>query len=676
MKLILKSSSEDNLPTYSDAVHNPHSLEQLARSSCSDTAAAHGINASKSSSIIATHLNTGSCHITVVSPSQDRDVLHCKQTTVIKMRASKDTEVALTGKFKDPVVTTTPEERITWDSNLDFLLSIIGFAVDLANVWRFPYLCYKNGGGAFLIPYLLMLVFGALPLFYMEVILGQYNRQGPISLWKICPLFKGVGYCAVFIAFYVSFYYNVIIGWAILYLGNSFSSKLPWTGCDNDWNTEFCRESCENITDISCNLTRSPAKEYFNRGVLRLQGSTGIFDPGPPNMTLVGCIMIVYSMLYISLFKGVKSSGKVVWVTATMPYILLTILLLRGITLPGAIDGIIYYLVPDLKALADPSVWIDAAVQIFYSVGAGFGVHLAYASYNKFDNNCYRDCLITSCVNSFTSLFSGFVIFTYLGYMSHLQQKPIDKVAEQGPGLVFEVYPEAIATLPASQVWSVLFFVMLVFLGMDSAMGGLECVITGLLDEFETTFKKLKINREIFTFIVVFISFLVALSCVTPGGFYIFNLFERYAAGVSLLCTVFFEAVAVSWVYGLKQLNADVFEMLGHTPSLYWRVCWKIISPLFLGVIMILQLIDVAPFVIKMYDNVSYHYPFGAVAIGWIVALSSVLMIPFLAIRSLASQPGTLTQKFALSISPEKEAEDILQGKPVRRFTREHWLTL
>lgn len=81
--------------------------------------------------------------------------------------------------------------RVTWDSNLDFLLSIIGFAVDLANVWRFPYLCYKNGGGAFLIPYLLMLVFGALPLFYMEVILGQYNRQGPISLWKICPIFKG-----------------------------------------------------------------------------------------------------------------------------------------------------------------------------------------------------------------------------------------------------------------------------------------------------------------------------------------------------------------------------------------------------------------------------------------------------------------------------------------------------
>ncbi len=138
-----------------------------------------------------------------------------------------------------------------------------------------------------------------------------------------------------------------------------------------------------------------------------------------------------------------------------------------------------------------------------------------------------------------------------------------------GPGLVFEVYPEAIATLPASQVWSVLFFVMLIFLGMDSAMGGLECVITGLLDEFKPTFDRLNIKREGLTGIVVFVSFLVAMSCVTPvriqncpllqkllctlfqqGGYYVFNLFERYAAGLSLLTTVFFEAFVISWIYG------------------------------------------------------------------------------------------------------------------------------
>merc|ERR1712038_1967753 len=155
---------------------------------------------------------------------------------------------------------TEEDERITWDSNIDFLLSIIGFAVDLANVWRFPYLCYRNGGGAFLIPYILMLVLGALPLFYMEVILGQFNRQGPISLWKICPIFKGVGYCAVFIAFYVSFYYNVIIGWSLYYAANSLTFTLPWTNCNNTWNTEYCTLRCDNdnSSKFNCNETRSP----------------------------------------------------------------------------------------------------------------------------------------------------------------------------------------------------------------------------------------------------------------------------------------------------------------------------------------------------------------------------------------------------------------------------------
>ena len=169
------------------------------------------------------------------------------------------------------------------------------------------------------------------------------------------------------------------------------------------------------------------------------------------------------------------------------------------------------------------------------SVGAGFGVHLAYASYNKFHNNCYRDCLVTSAVNSATSFFSGFVIFTYLGYMAHSQNKDIEDVADQvgcdwpghavltsdwlqGPGLVFEVYPQAVATLPGSQFWSVIFFFMLIMLGMDSAMGGLECVITGLMDEYQDTFRRRGISREMFTGLVVFSSYIVAITCVTPVG--------------------------------------------------------------------------------------------------------------------------------------------------------------
>ncbi|OWR46493.1 high-affinity octopamine transporter [Danaus plexippus plexippus] len=446
--------------------------------------------------------------------------------------------------------------RETWGTGADFLLSIIGFAVDLANVWRFPYLCYRNGGGAFLIPYTLMLVFGAVPLFYMELILGQYNRQGPITLWKICPLFKGVGFCAVMVAFYVSFYYNVIIGWAFYFLVSSARSELPWVHCDNSWNTEQCwdaaRLNATNRTDIPYQGPLShftPASEFFHRAVLEMQHSEGLNDLGLPKWQLAVCLGVVYFTLYLSLFKGVKSSGKVVWMTATMPYVVLSILLARGLLLPGATRGIAYYLHPELTRLKDTQVWVDAAVQIFYSVGAGFGVHLSYASYNTFHNNCYRDCLVTTLVNCFTSFFSGFVIFTYLGFMSHKQGVPISSVATEGPGLVFQVYPEAVATLPGASLWAMLFFFMLIMLGLDSGMGGLECVITGLLDQARACGAS-RLRREHFTLAVVCLSFCVACINVTPGGIYMFHLLDTYAAGISLLCSALFEAVAVSWFYG------------------------------------------------------------------------------------------------------------------------------
>jgi len=411
-----------------------------------------------------------------------------------------------------------------------------------------------------------------------------------------------------------------------------------------------------------------------------VQNSGGIDDLGAPQWPLVLCIGAVYCLLYISLFKGVKSSGKVVWITATMPYVVLTILLVRGLMLEGAVDGIRYYLHVDWDRLRDTGVWIDAAIQIFYSVGAGFGVHLAYASYNKFHNNCYRDCLVTSAVNSCTSFFSGFVIFTYLGYMAHSQNKDIEAVADQGPGLVFEVYPQAVATLPGSQFWSVIFFFMLIMLGMDSAMGGLECVITGLMDEYQDAFRRRGISREMFTGFVVFSSYIVAITCVTPGGIYIFSLLENYAAGLSLLTTVFFEAVAVSWVYGLNNFSDDVFSMLGHRPGLYWRITWKFISPTFLAFIIILQMTDVSEFKTEKYDGTIYTYPAWAHWTGRVLAASTIMCIPIGALVALckartaeggsSSKKRTCVQCVGAAITPSYET---VHDEANVRLTWAHW---
>lgn len=132
--------------------------------------------------------------------------------------------------------------RQDWGHKTEYLLAVIGYAVDLSNVWRFPYLCYRNGGGAFIIPYFTVLVLGALPVFFMELCLGQFHREGPITVWKIAPIFKGIGYASCFLAYIVAFYYNVVIGWAFFYLFSSFTSNLPWSSCDNHWNTYQCWE--------------------------------------------------------------------------------------------------------------------------------------------------------------------------------------------------------------------------------------------------------------------------------------------------------------------------------------------------------------------------------------------------------------------------------------------------
>uniref|UniRef100_A0A4W3JNB1 Transporter n=1 Tax=Callorhinchus milii TaxID=7868 RepID=A0A4W3JNB1_CALMI len=481
------------------------------------------------------------------------------------------------------------ESREIWAKKIDFLLSVIGFAVDLANVWRFPYLCYRNGGGAFLIPYLFFMFIAGMPLFYMELALGQFNREGAAGVWKICPIFKGVGFTVILISLYVGFYYNVIIAWALYYLFSSFTMELPWIHCNNSWNSPNCSDftnmTKQNSPTKYYQYKNNPAAEYYERGVLHLHESTGIHDIGLPRWQLTSCLLVVIIILYFSLWKGVRTSGKVVWITATMPYVVLTILLLRGVTLPGAIDGIKAYLSVDFLQLSKPSVWIDAATQICFSLGVGFGVLIAFASYNKFNNNCFAP------------------------------QRNVIK-----SGLVFIIYPEAIATLPGSSIWSVIFFIMLLTLGLDSAMGGMESVITGLMDEF----KFLRNHREIFTLFIIVTTFLVSLFCVTNV-----TKIDSKENRSGLLHVM----LIMSSFSGVDRFSNDIEKMIGKRPGLYWRLCWKFVSPCFLLV---------SPVHSTEYDN--YIFPDWANTTGWCIAISSMAAVPIYAVYKCASLRGSLRQ--------------------------------
>ncbi|XP_033743262.1 sodium- and chloride-dependent GABA transporter 1-like [Pecten maximus] len=582
--------------------------------------------------------------------------------------------------------------RGNWSGRMDFLLSCVGFAVGLGNIWRFPYLCYKSGGGAFLIPYVIFLALCGIPLFFLEVSYGQFASLSPITVWRICPLFKGIGYGMVIISGIVCIYYNIIITWTIYYLYYSFRAVLPWSTCDNWWNTEQCflrtKDSRDNVTmatmlsnqtvngsvSLLYNIsmtTMSPAdngtdlktasEEFWQRGVLQL--SPGIEDMGELRWDLLICLFVAWVIVFLCLFKGVKSSGKVVYVTPTFPYLVLLILLIRGVTLPGAGDGIRFYLVPDWNKLATFQVWGDAAVQIFYSVGMAWGGLITMASYNKFHNNVYRDAMIVPLINCGTSVFAGLVIFSVLGFMAHETGVDIEKVVTQGPGLTFVAYPEAVAKLPISPLWAVLFFLMLFTIGLDSQFGMFETMTSAFVDEFPDLLKN---RKELFTAFMCFVEFLIGIPCVMQGGMYVLQIMDWYCSTFSLMILSLTECIVIGWIYGADRFYRDIELMIGYQPSAWWKICWCYITPVLILFIWLFSVTQLRP---VTYGD--YHYPQWAINLGWFLGLISLVPVPICAIIAIYKETGPIVLRVKKLLKPSENF-----GPAVPKYREEYLETV
>ncbi|KPP79628.1 sodium- and chloride-dependent taurine transporter-like, partial [Scleropages formosus] len=477
--------------------------------------------------------------------------------------------------------------REKWSSKLDFVLSVAGGFVGLGNVWRFPYLCYKNGGGAFLIPYFIFLFGGGLPVFFLEVALGQFTSEGGITCWeKLCPIFTGIGYASIVIVSLLNVYYIVILAWGLYYLFQCFQPELPWAKCNQPWNTANCVEDTVRknktlwLAANGTNLT-SPVTEFWERNVLNISG--GIEEIGPIKWDLALCLLGVWIICFFCIWKGVKSTGKVVYITATFPFVMLFILLIRGVTLPGAAEGIKFYLYPDLTRLKDPEQGVDIA-----------------------------------------------------------------DVAESGPGLAFIAYPKAVTMMPLPTFWAILFFIMLLLLGLDSQFVEVEGQITSLVDLYPSFLRK-GYRREIFISILCFMSYVLGLTMVTKGGMYVFQLFDYYAAsGVCLLWVAFFECIAVAWVYGVDNFYDAIEDMIGYRPNAWMKWSWTAITPVLCMGCFIFSLVKYKP----LTYNKIYEYPDWAIGVGWTLALASMICIPMVVVIKIIQSDGPLIERIKAVAAP------------------------
>uniref|UniRef100_A0AAV2IZT8 Transporter n=1 Tax=Knipowitschia caucasica TaxID=637954 RepID=A0AAV2IZT8_KNICA len=553
-----------------------------------------------------------------------------------------------------------------------------GEIIGLGNVWRFPYLCYRNGGGVFFIPYFVFLVFCGIPVFFLETALGQYTSEGGVTAWrKICPMAEGIGFASQVIVTYLNIYYIVILAWGIFYLFHCFQSPLPWSTCDNWWNSKDCQNkeillsnpNMFNFTDnwsflhntssedyydemnytIIEQYSHTPEGEFFNNRLLRMNDPS---SDGKILWDIALCLLAAWVIVYLCIFKGVKSTGKVVYFTATFPYVMLFILFIRGVTLPGAGQGIKYYLYPDFTRLADPSVWSDAGTQVFFSYAVCQGVLTALGSYNNYNNNCYRDCLALCCLNSATSIFAGFVVFSVLGFMALELGVPMEEVTASGPGLAFIAYPKALSMLPVSSFWAVLFFLMIIFLGLDSQFVCVESLATAITDMFPRYLRR-RGAREILVLVIAVVCFLLALPLVCGRGIFLFNLIDTFgASGITLLFIAMFECIVIGWVYGADRFFHNIEDMVGYPPIPVFKYCWMFITPLICGITLLYNL---EPESVHIYGEVlSPAYR----RVGALLILTPMICIPLFVLRSLYYYPDNMT-------TPSSDLRQALPHKPI-----------
>ncbi len=440
--------------------------------------------------------------------------------------------------------------RERWTGRAPFIFAAIGSAIGLGNVWRFPYLTYEYGGGAFLIPWIIGLIVMGIPWMMMEFGMGRYfQRSAPGVFEGIGKKWEWLGWWPVFVAFLIVTYYTVIIAWSLHYAISSVT--VAWGMGE---------------------AGAAGAGAYFFEQVLRLSSGpgelVGLVWP------ILGLLALIWVILFFIMFRGARVIGTVsIWMVCAF-WVILVALVVRGLTLPGAVDGLNYYLTTSFAALGDVDVWFAALSQIAFTLSLGMAGMFAYGSFIAKKADVTNSALITSFSNCATSFFAGFAVFSIVGFIMQALNISVTDVSASGLGLAFITYPAAISMLPgANAIIGVIFFLCLFFLGTTSAYflayGG---VISPIMDKFG-------LNRVKATLIVCVIALLIGILYTTSGGLYWLDIVDRAAGFYGLIITGALACIVVGWVFGTRKLREHLNETSDIRIGAWWDWLIKIIVP-------------------------------------------------------------------------------------------------
>lgn len=455
------------------------------------------------------------------------------------------------------------ENRQRWESRLVFILAAIGSAVGLGNVWRFPYLVTKYGGGTFLIPYTVCLVAIGMPILLMELALGQKFQGGDVEAFgKMNPRLRGIGMASIFSSMTIIAYYVVIIAWTVIYFFQS-CYKLEWT-------------------------TVADASAYFYNELLEHQDLASLSGNQNGSWKILMGLILTWCAIYFCIFKGVLSAGWVVKITMPLPVLILVILMIRSVMLDGAGDGINQYLgnwdMDYVEQKATNNIWADATGQVFFTLGVCMGVMTAYSSFNPTNQNIVVDEKFISLGDYTIAFLAGFTIYSILGNIVHdckgttvasvleglticeidcstdsnccnnllLDPSALSDACESlyskgGMGLAFQVFPYGLSTLPGKKFWCAIFFLMLFTLGVDSAFSLVEATTTVVGDS--QVARRMNWSKSGIAMFVCILLFLIGTLFTTDTGYGWLDIVDYYVNSFCLLLVGFFECIATGWVY-------------------------------------------------------------------------------------------------------------------------------